>query len=121
MAAAMDWPAAVGAADSIRAAAEFVRPELLGEASLTVGFALHEFRRGRVHGAVSVGPFECMPNRIAEAQFLHAREEYGLPSVTLSLNGDPSDPSPLDAFVYEVHRRYAAGETSCAATAGVPR
>jgi hypothetical protein len=44
------------------------------------GRALHRWRRG-VDGAVSVGPLECMPNKIAEAQ-LFRRGPEGLLSLT---------------------------------------
>ena len=59
-----------------------------------------------IDGVVSVGPLECMPNKIAEAQFFHAAEEEGLVSLTLSLNGDPIDPEVLDNFAFEVHQRF---------------
>ena len=49
---------------------------------------------------VSVGPLECMPNKIAESQFHHVSEREGLLSLTLSLNGDPVDPEILDAFAF---------------------
>jgi hypothetical protein len=63
---------------------------------------------------VSVGPLECMPNKISEAQFFHAAEREGLHSLTLYLNGDPVDPEILDNFVYEMHaqfRRRKAGHS----------
>jgi hypothetical protein len=47
-----------------------------------------------------------MPNKIAEAQFAHAREREGLLSLSLSLNGDPIDPEVLDNFAFEVHARW---------------
>jgi len=53
-----------------------------------------------------VGPLECMPDKVAEAQLLHAREREGLLSMTLSLNGDPVDPELLDGFAYEVKERF---------------
>ena len=55
---------------------------------------------------VSVGPLECMPNKLAEAQFHHVAEREGLLSLTLSLNGDPLDEAALDGFAFEVHRRF---------------
>jgi len=51
---------------------------------------------------VSVGPLECMPNKVAEAQFFHVTEREGLPSMTLPVNGDPVDPAVLDSFAFEV-------------------
>ena len=71
------------------AARPYVNDALLGEAVLTVGAPLHDWRRGQIDAVVSVGPLECMPTKIAEAQFHHIAEREGLPSLTLSLNGDP--------------------------------
>lgn len=96
-----------GAAESIAAAGAYVPAELEGEAVLTVGSALHEWRRGAIDGVLSVGPHECLPNKIAEAQFQHASREEGLLALSLSLNGEPIDPALLDAFAYEVHARFA--------------
>jgi hypothetical protein len=62
-----------------------------------------------IDGVVSVGPLECMPNKICEAQFFHVAEKEGLPSLTLSLNGDPVDPEVVDNFAFEVHQRFRAG------------
>ena len=59
---------------------------------------------------VSVGPLECMPNKLAEAQLHHAAEREGLLSLTLSLNGDPLDEAALDGFAFEVHRRFRASD-----------
>lgn len=43
-----------------------ISPELTSEAILTVGAALHEIIDS-VSGVIAIGPFGCMPNRIAEA------------------------------------------------------
>ncbi len=104
----LGWPARTTVADSLAAARGYVRPELQGEAVLTVGGPVHEWREGHIDGVVSVGPLECMPNKISEAQFFHVAEREGLPSLTLSLNGDPLDPEVLDTFAFDIHARFAA-------------
>lgn len=50
----------------IKNVAHLINPQLVGEAILTVGTSLHEIL---VHycGVIAIGPFGCMPNRIAEA------------------------------------------------------
>ncbi|OFX23838.1 MAG: hypothetical protein A2V77_15855 [Anaeromyxobacter sp. RBG_16_69_14] len=73
---------------------------------LTIGVPLHAWREGEIDAVISVGPLECMPNKIAEAQFHHVAEKEGLLSLTLSLNGDPVDPEVLDGFAFEVHQRF---------------
>jgi hypothetical protein len=76
------------------------------ESVLTVGVPVLAWRRGEIDAVVSVGPLECMPNKIAEAQFHHVAEKEGLLSLSLSLNGDPIDPEILDGFAFEVHQRF---------------
>jgi len=106
MARALGWPARTSAGAAVTAATEYLRPSLEGEAVLTIGGPLAEWRHGHIDGVVSVGPLECMPNKLAEAQFFHISEREGLPSLTVPLHGDPMDPDTLDHFAYEVHRRF---------------
>ncbi|MGE5680241.1 MAG: acyl-CoA dehydratase activase, partial [Bacillota bacterium] len=47
-------------------AEKFIRPEMPGEAILTVGSALREIL-DHVSGVISLGPFGCMPSRVAES------------------------------------------------------
>lgn len=103
----LGWPLRTTVPRSMTAAAPYIRKELTGEAVLTVGGPLHEWREGKIDGVVSVGPLECMPNKIAEAQFFHIAEREGLASLTLPLNGDPIDPEVLDNFAFEIHARFA--------------
>jgi hypothetical protein len=83
-----------------------VRDDLRGEAVLTVGGPVHDWRSGHIDAVVSVGPLECMPNKIAEAQLFQVAAQEGLLSLTLSLNGDPLDDELLDSFAFEVHGRF---------------
>lgn len=106
MAKRLGWPARTTVEDSVRAASRYVREELTGEAVLTVGGAVHQWRQGHVDGVVSVGPHECMPNKIAEAQFFHVAEHEGLVSLTIPVNGDPIDPEIIDTFAFEVRARF---------------
>jgi predicted CoA-substrate-specific enzyme activase len=50
----------------IEAGQRFISPQLAGEAILTVGAALHEILHPAC-GIISIGPFGCMPTRIAES------------------------------------------------------
>lgn len=106
MARAMGWPGHPRLEEALAAAAPYVRDDLEHEAVLAVGLPIVQWRRGEIDGAVCVGPLECMPDKLAEAQLVHAREREGLLSLTLSLNGDPVDPEILDAFAYEVKERF---------------
>jgi predicted nucleotide-binding protein (sugar kinase/HSP70/actin superfamily) len=92
----------------VAAAGPWVRDALEGEAVLTVGASVRAWRSGEVDGVISVGPLECMSNKIAETQLVHVAEQEHLLSLTLSLNGDPIDPEALDAFALAVHAHHAA-------------
>jgi predicted nucleotide-binding protein (sugar kinase/HSP70/actin superfamily) len=93
---------------ALAAAAPYVDVALQGEAVLTVGAPLHEYRRGHIDAVVSVGPLECMPTKIAEAQWQHVTEDEGILSLTLPYNGDPVSSAALDNFAFEVRERFGA-------------
>jgi len=103
----LGWPAPPTIPEALAAARPYLTDALEGEAVLTVGTPLHEWRRGHIAGVVSVGPLECMPTKIAQAQLHHVAEQDGLLSVTLSFNGDPIDRAALDNFAFEVKARAA--------------
>ena len=114
----MGWHVPPRTRDVLRAAQPYVRDTLEAETPLTVGAAVHAWHAGEIDGVISLGPLECMPNKIAESQFVHIGEREELLSLTLSLNGDPVDPEPLDGFAMEVHARRRArrpGATGCPA------
>ncbi len=50
----------------VKAGSALISPKLTGEAILTVGSALHEILHPAC-GIIAIGPFGCMPNRVAEA------------------------------------------------------
>jgi predicted CoA-substrate-specific enzyme activase len=115
IAAPLGWPRRTRVHDSLAAASDYLRRELQGEAVLTVGGPVHEWREGIIDGVVSVGPLECMPNKISEAQFFHVAEREGLPALTLALNGDPIDPEVVDNFAFEVRASRERRRTAQAA------
>jgi activator of 2-hydroxyglutaryl-CoA dehydratase/predicted nucleotide-binding protein (sugar kinase/HSP70/actin superfamily) len=102
---AMGWGPAARVPETLAHAAGYLREALEGEAVLTVGASLGAWRRTEVDAVLSVGPLDCMPNKLAESLLHHAARREGLLSLTLSLNGDPVDPEVLDAFAFEVHAR----------------
>jgi hypothetical protein len=104
----MGWGAPPRIAHAVAAGSTYLRDALRGEAILTLGTSLHAWRQREIDAVLSVGPLECMPNKLAEAQLHHAAEREGLLSLTLNLNGEPPDPELLDAFAFEVHARHRA-------------
>ena len=92
--------------DTLAASEAYLNRGLQGEAALTLGFALSEWRHGRVAGVVNLGPLECMPTKLAEAQFVHVAEQEKALVLTLPVNGDPLDPQALDNFIFEVRTRF---------------
>jgi predicted CoA-substrate-specific enzyme activase len=118
---AFGWREPAGTAETLNAAAPYLRDALEGETVLTLGAAVGAWRRREVDGVLSVGPLECMPNKLAESLFHHAAAREGLLSLTLSLNGDPVDPEALDAFAFAVHARHRARAGRARRPAHVPR
>lgn len=104
----LDWPEPRPLQDTLTAVEPFLRTQLNGEAVLSLGTPLQDWRHGHIDAVVSVGPLECMPNKIAEAQFFHVAEQEGLPSLTLPVNGDPVDDEVLDNFAFLVRDRFRA-------------
>ncbi len=115
MAGPLGWAKRTTVQDSLKAAEPYIREDLNGEAVLTLGGPTYEHREGHIQGVVSVGPLECMPNKLSETQFFHVAEKEGLLSLTLQLNGEPFDIEILENFVFEVTERFraqqAAGKT----------
>ncbi len=106
MAGPLGWPRRTRIADTLEAVRPYLRSQLAGEAVLTLGNPLYEWKHGLIDAVISVGPLECMPNKIAEAQFFHMAERDGLLNLTLSMNGDPLDTQSLDNFAFEVRMRH---------------
>ena len=102
----LGWPSMHPVRTALSAVRPYLQPQLLGEAVLTLGHSVSDWRTGAIDGVVSVGPLECMPNKIAEAQFFHMGEREGLPNLTLSYNGDAIGTQSLDSFAFQVHRLF---------------
>jgi len=102
----LGWPAPPSVTEALDAAEPYVNAALEGEAVLTLGASLVEWRRRQVDAVVNVGPLECMPTKIVEAQFHHLAEREGLLSLTLAYNGDPISSAVLDNFAFEVRARF---------------
>jgi predicted CoA-substrate-specific enzyme activase len=100
-------------AQMLQAARPYIPGDLSGEAVLTLGGPIHEWQQRRIDAVVSVGPHECMPNKIAETQFFHAAEREGLLSLTVPVHGDPIDGEVLDNFAFEVKARFSNGRHVC--------
>jgi activator of 2-hydroxyglutaryl-CoA dehydratase/predicted nucleotide-binding protein (sugar kinase/HSP70/actin superfamily) len=106
---ALDWGARTTIPATLDAAHPYLDSELTGEACLTLGGPIHEFRQKLVQGVVVVGPHECMPCRIAEAQYGKVAEDMNIPYLAMALNGDPLDTEELDRFAYDIHEAHRKG------------
>lgn len=76
--------------DLIHAGEKFVSPMLTGEAILTVGAALHEILHPSC-GIISIGPFGCMPTRVAESILSEKFTAGEKLELLLKTNGDRPD------------------------------
>ncbi|WP_041076168.1 acyl-CoA dehydratase activase [Thermotoga caldifontis] len=94
----------------VETAKPYLSPNLTGEAILTIGSTLAEI--GEFYdGVIAVGPFACMPSRIAESILKKAIEDKkrklgkSLPFISIELDGNPFTPSieaRLDAFIAQI-------------------
>lgn len=109
----------------IETASEFINPQLTGEAILTLSCAINDII-DRVDGVISIGPFGCMPSRIAESlikQTIDTEKQYithdndltrqviekhpHLPFISIESDGSPYPPvieAGLESFVLQVKR-----------------
>ncbi|MFU8819214.1 MAG: acyl-CoA dehydratase activase [Desulfurivibrio sp.] len=78
----------------IAAGRRFISPHLAGEAILTVGAALHEILHPSC-GVISIGPFGCMPTRLAES-ILNEKFTTGEKRALLAAEGSNHFPSLLE-------------------------
>jgi len=104
--AALDWPSDHSVEEILKKAEPYLtklRP--LGESALTIGLPLLLWENKEIDGAVLVGPFECMPTRIAETQLALISSQTGLPVLNLSFYGDPLDKELLESFVWDLKPR----------------
>jgi activator of 2-hydroxyglutaryl-CoA dehydratase/predicted nucleotide-binding protein (sugar kinase/HSP70/actin superfamily) len=104
--AGLGWPAHPSVAEVAAEGSRWLREDLEHEVVLALGLAARGWRAGAIDGLLCVGPLECMPNKLVEAQLFHLGQREGLVSLTLSLNGDPIDPEVLDQFAYEVKEQF---------------
>jgi predicted CoA-substrate-specific enzyme activase len=105
----LGWGKRTTVAQTLETANPYINTALTGEAVLTLGGPVHEFRENLIHGVVVVGPHECMPCKISEAQFGKVAEEMNLPYLVFELNGDPIDTEALDRFAYDIHEAHRRG------------
>ncbi len=70
----------------------FINPALCGEAILTVGAAKQVMEHSSCEkycGVVFIGPFNCMPNGVAESVMKPYAREAGIPYLTFETDGGP--------------------------------
>ena len=87
-------------------AKKYMSEELTGEGILTVGSSLHEIEHN-VDGVIIIGPFGCMPTRIAEA--ILSKELAGKPFLAIESDGNVFPPiieAKLESFLLQVERRH---------------
>jgi predicted CoA-substrate-specific enzyme activase len=97
------WPEDHSVDEILNAAKPYLsklRP--LGESALTIGLPLLLWQKREIDGIVVVGPFECMPTRIAETQLALISEQTGLPVLNLDFSGEPFDKELMESFIWDL-------------------
>ncbi len=116
----------------VESVSDLISPELTGEAILTLSCALNDII-DRVDGVISIGPFGCMPARIAEAMIkqtidvekprltsdatltkeIMARHPH-LPFLSIESDGSPFPPvivASLESFVLQTKRLHGTRQS----------
>jgi len=109
---ALGWHRRRTVREAVSASHPYVHRELHGSAALAIGGPLVEFMRGHIEGVVIVGPHECMPSKITEAQYHKVAQDHGIPYLSIPLTGDPIDTEVLDRFAYDIRERFKRGSRS---------
>ncbi len=89
--------------DLIEAGEKFVSRKLTGEAILTVGAALHEILHPSC-GIITIGPFGCMPTRVAESILSEKFTTFNKLDLIMSRNGD--SPMSRSSILGEKDRKF---------------
>ncbi|MCK5269501.1 MAG: hypothetical protein KAJ46_01900 [Sedimentisphaerales bacterium] len=90
--------------DVIKMSEPYIHESFEGEAVLSAGKMVEMYHHGAA-GAVSVGPFTCMPTTIVSAVSRQMTKDcHGLPIISISYDGqqDPTLPTRLEAFMHQV-------------------
>lgn len=98
-----DWPEDHTVEDILNTARPYLsklRP--LGESALTIGLPLLMWQKKEIDGTIVVGPFECMPTRIAETQLTLISEQTNLPVLNLAFSGEPLDKELIESFIWDI-------------------
>ena len=74
------WEEAIEVDRTVRHSMHLMSPHLYGEAILTVGLALREILHSAC-GVISIGPFGCMPSRLAEGLLANRMSTAGLEGI----------------------------------------
>jgi predicted nucleotide-binding protein (sugar kinase/HSP70/actin superfamily) len=127
----------MGVRHVVKAGERFISPQLRGEVILTVGSAFHDILNPAC-GIISIGPFGCMPVRVAEAILnekfnvgekksqlnghaflkLPSDDERKFPFLAIETDGNPFPQiieARLEAFCLQagrVHREILCGKTA---------
>ena len=90
--------------DVIELAAPYIHESFQGEAILSVGKMIQMYHHGAA-GAVSVGPFTCMPSNIVTTVARQVSADcQTMPIISISYDGqqDPTLQTRLEAFIHQV-------------------
>jgi predicted CoA-substrate-specific enzyme activase len=103
------WLTAPDARAALEAADPVIGRHPLGEAPITVGTVLHEWKRGTCDGVVVVGPWGCAPALVSESVLRHVRD---IPMLFVYGDGSPMNERRLTAFAYRIRKHPARSEAA---------
>ncbi|MDI6732484.1 MAG: acyl-CoA dehydratase activase [Planctomycetota bacterium] len=84
----------------VKYGARYLRPDLRGEAVLSMGRAV-EYAHFGFDGLLNIIPFGCMPGTIVSALLKRFKQDFHIPVLTITVDGikNPGEEMRLEAFV----------------------
>lgn len=95
---ALGWPHDHEIRDIVKAGHPYLGDAPQGEAILTIGAPLLMHKQNEIKGAVIIGPYGCMPTKLAEAQL----NRENLPFLAIFVDGEPIDENKLANFAWQL-------------------
>lgn len=94
----LNWPHDHKITDVVKEGYPYLGDAPQGEAILTIGAPLLMEKQNEIKGAVIIGPYGCMPTKIAEAQL----NRTGVPFLTVFVDGEPIDVNKIANFAWRL-------------------
>lgn len=88
--------------NEIEEISQFIGFDSIGEAILSIGGTMVQYKAGKVDALMNLGPSECLQCKIADSIIKNALCKKKIHAKSIEFNGDMMDESAIDDFVYDI-------------------